>query len=97
MKESVTYQAIIEEGKAVGLAEGLAEGAVAEARKFVLLQGNSRFGSPDSHSEAALSRIDDVRRLEDLGVRLLNVESWEELLDQPRGRRGRRNIGPRRV
>ncbi len=37
MKESVTYQAIIEEGMAEGLAKGLAKGEIDEARKILLL------------------------------------------------------------
>ena len=64
MKESVTYQAIIEE----------------EARKMLLLQGRSRFGKPSPQVVAALNALTDVSRLEELGVRLLNVSSWEELL-----------------
>jgi predicted transposase YdaD len=84
MRESVTYQAILEEGEA--------KGAVAEAKKFILLQGSSRLGAPDGATKAALERLDDVQRLEELGVRLLTATSWRELLDRPASRRrpGRR-------
>ncbi len=68
MKESVTYQAIIEEGEAK------------EARKMILLQGGSKFGEPSAEAEAALNALSDVGQLEKLGVRLLRVSSWEELL-----------------
>ena len=83
MKESVTYQAIIEEGEAKGKA--------LEARKMIVLQGGSKFGKPSAEVEAALNALSDVRKLEKLGVRLLRVSSWEELLDlNGRGRRGQK-------
>jgi predicted transposase YdaD len=68
MKESVTYQAIIEEGEA------------REARKMVLLMGRTRFGEPPPEAVAALDALTDVTRLEELGVRLLQASSWHELL-----------------
>jgi predicted transposase YdaD len=90
MKESVTYQAILEEGKA----EGMAKGRVVEAKKLLRLQGESAFGSPDARTAARLERIDDLERLEALGVRLLKVRSWHELLELPAPRRGRRPPAP---
>lgn len=72
MKESVTYQAIIEEGEAKGKAEGF--------RRMIFLQGRSKFGEPSAEAEAALNSLGDVRQLEKLGVRLLRVSSWQELL-----------------
>jgi hypothetical protein len=68
MKESVTYQAIIEEGEAK------------EARKILLLQGRRRFGEPAPAVAAALEAMTDVQKLEDLTVRLLDTASWQELL-----------------
>jgi hypothetical protein len=78
MKESVTYQAILREGEAN------------EARKLLLLQGRSRFGEPPPEAMAALDAVTDVSRLEELGVRLLQASSWQDLLglNGPR-RRGR--------
>jgi hypothetical protein len=81
MKESVTYQAILGEGKAE------------EARKMLLLQGRDRFGEPSAKIVALLDAVTDLARLEALGLRLLHVKTWEELLDvngatrRPRGRR----------
>jgi predicted transposase YdaD len=88
MKESVTYQAILEEGKA----EGIAEGSLKEARKMVLLMGRSHFGQPASpRVVAALEAITEASQLEELGVRLLQVSGWQELLGtNGAGRRGRR-------
>ena len=89
MKESVTYQAILEEGKAEGEAEGKAE----EARKMLLLQGRDQFGEPSAKIVALLDAVTDLGRLEALVIRLLHVKSWEELLGvngttrHPRGRR----------
>jgi hypothetical protein len=84
MKESVTYQAILE--------EGMAEGSLEEARKLILLQGRSRFEQPASPQVvAALDAITEASQLEELGVRLLQVFSWQELLGaNGAGRRGRR-------
>ena len=49
MKESVTYQAILEEGEA--------KGQLAEAKRLLRLQGESRFGPPDKPSVLALEAI----------------------------------------
>lgn len=72
MRESVTYQAILREGRQ--------EGSANEARKIILLQGRERFGPPSSAIEAALNRITDVENLEKLTTKLLKVQSWDELL-----------------
>ena len=81
MKESSTYLAILREGEAN------------EARKMVLLLGRNQFGEPPPEAVAALEAMTDVSRLEELGVRLLRVSSWQELfgLSGPsRGGRSRR-------
>jgi predicted transposase YdaD len=44
MKESVTYQAILREGKAKGRAQGKAEGKLEEAMRMLVRQGRKRFG-----------------------------------------------------
>jgi hypothetical protein len=81
MKESTTYQATIEEGKAE------------EARKLLLLQGRDRFGEPSAKIVALLDAVTDLDKLEALVVRLLHVKTWEELLGVngkarlPRGRK----------
>ena len=72
MKESVTYQAIVEEGEVKGKVE---------ARQEVILQlGRRRFGTPTPASEIALRGITDPDRLTRLIDGLLDVASWEELL-----------------
>ena len=79
MKESVTYQAILEEGRD--------EGALAQTKKLLRLLGESRFGAPDARTARALEKINDLPRLEELAVRLPHVGSWQELLGRPARRR----------
>lgn len=79
MRESATYQAILIEGREEGRQEGRAD----EARRLLLLQGRRRFGPPDAGTVAALDAITEIEQLEALGVRLLDVGSWEELLAVP--------------
>ena len=68
MLESSTYRAIVEEG------------AENEARKLIILLGTRRFGPLDEKSHAKLDGITSIDHLERLGVRLLEVEGWDELL-----------------
>ncbi len=79
MKESVTYQAILE--------EGLAEGKTAEARRLLLLVGRDQFGEPSANVRAAVDAVTDVKRLEELTVRVKHAASWPELLGLPSPRR----------
>ena len=46
MRDSLTYQAILEEGRP----EGRAEGRVDEARELLLELGTGRFGPPDART-----------------------------------------------
>jgi len=68
MRESVTYQAILREGREE------------EARAILLRLGSKRFGPPAETARAALETATGIERLERLSERLLDVESWEELL-----------------
>ncbi|MCI0461812.1 MAG: hypothetical protein L0Z62_33090 [Gemmataceae bacterium] len=88
MKESSTFQAILEEGRT--------EGAVNEARKLLRVFGDQTFGPPDSQMATAIEQINDLRRLEDLCNRLPSAGSWQELLGSPttEPRRGRRRRSP---
>jgi hypothetical protein len=81
MKESVTYQAILEEGR------------LKEVRNILLLQGRDRFGVSSTESISLLFTETDLGRLEALAIRLLHVKTWEELFSvngTPRCPRGRR-------
>jgi hypothetical protein len=90
MKESVTYQAIIREGKA----EGLAEGVIREAQRILLLMGTNAFGAPDAPTEAALAAIVDRERLEMLIQQVAKAKSWQDLLAKQGA--GRRNGAKRK-
>lgn len=92
MKESSTYQAILEEGRQEGRQEGRSEGAVSEAKKVLRLQGNKLFGVADSRTNVAIQRIDDLTHLEELLERLPTATSWQELLgtSAASSRKGRR-------
>jgi predicted transposase YdaD len=91
MKESSTYQAILEEGREKGLQEGEVRGAISEAKRVLRLLGDDAFGEPDARTAAAIERLDDLRRLEDLLKRVRTAGSWQELLGPPEtGRRGGR-------
>jgi hypothetical protein len=71
MKDSVTYQAIIEEG-------------MAKARQDdILRHGRRKFGPPSLASEQALRGITDPERLARLLDRIQDVSSWDELLAAP--------------
>ncbi len=71
MEESSTYQSIV------------AKGALKGEKKLLMLQGRKRFGPPDVQTTAAIEAITDLDRLEQLGQRLLDVSSWQELLATP--------------
>jgi hypothetical protein len=76
MRESVTYQAIVEEGRVEGRVEGRAE----EARAILVRMGRKRFGPPDGRTLAILESISRPEYLEELSERLLDVTTWDELL-----------------
>jgi predicted transposase YdaD len=79
MRESSTYQAILEEG------------AVAEARKVVRMQGDAAFGPPDTATAAQIEQLNDLARLEEMLQRIRDAASWQDLLPPPpTARRGRR-------
>ena len=94
MTDSVTYQAILRQGKEMGVREGkemgvregevtgLKKGLAKEARTLLLRLGEKQFGKPNSKTIAEINKIGSVERLEDLAVRVLSVTSWVELLSK---------------
>ena len=91
MKESSTYQAILQEGRA----EGELRGAVAELKKMVRRLGDAAFGPPDSRAAATIERLDDLPRLEEMLGSVSAASGWSELLGrQPSARRGGRRPAP---
>lgn len=68
MRDSLTYQAILDEGR------------IEEARELLLELGERRFGPPDQRTRATRATLADHARLHALVGRLLDVASWDELL-----------------
>jgi len=75
MKESDTYQAILEEGKI--------EGKMEASREHVLRLGRRKFGPPPPAVQSALEVVSDVERLDRLVDRILDASNWEDLLATP--------------
>jgi hypothetical protein len=72
MRESDTYQAILDEGEARGL------------QNTLLRLGRKRFGEPDEAVRQAVRAISDLERLGRLTEDLLDVSTWQELLARVR-------------
>jgi predicted transposase YdaD len=70
MHQSSTYQWILDEGR------------LSEAHRFIRRLGTEKFGVPDPTAASDLEAIQDVDRLEALGVRILrpDIKSWDDLL-----------------
>jgi hypothetical protein len=71
MRESSTYQLILDEGRVEAL------------RETILRQGRIRFGAPNEAIEAVVKGLSDAGRLRELTERLLGATSWDELLASP--------------
>ena len=72
MRESVTFQAILEEGEQTG--------RIKELHRMILRLGRVRFGEPDEAIRNQIEAIRDIVVLEDLSERLVVVSSWDELM-----------------
>lgn len=80
MKESVTYQAILQEGLEEGIAKGRVEGEAASHRALILRLGSKRFGVPGEGVRNLVEATESIEQLERWADRLLEAESWDELL-----------------
>ena len=72
MHESTAYDMILDEGRV--------EGELRVSHRLLLRQGRKQFGPPDTQTEAALTAIQDIARLERMADAVLTAKSWEELL-----------------
>jgi predicted transposase YdaD len=72
MKDSVTYQAIVKEGKAEGKADG--------ERAALVRIGSKRLGPPTSEILATLEAIADAQTLERMIDRSLDAKTWDEIV-----------------
>lgn len=71
MRESSTYQAILDEGR------------IEEAQGTILRQGRQRFGSPSDEVSVIVAAITDLERLHRMADRILSASTWDELLATP--------------
>ncbi len=71
MKDSVTYQGIVEEGM------------VKARQEDILYFGGIKFGAPGETVRSALTGITDLQHLTHLIHRLPDVSTWDELLAAP--------------
>jgi hypothetical protein len=60
--------------------EGVLKGEIRSSHRLLLKIGRQRFGDPDPKTEAALTAIEDLDRLERLADVILSVKSWKALL-----------------
>jgi predicted transposase YdaD len=85
MRESVTYQDILEEGRiegvAIGEQRGVERGRAEGERQMLLRLAARRFGAPPDAIRAQVEAISDLDQLEQLADRLLNAASWDDLLE----------------
>lgn len=72
MRESDTYQAILEEGEV--------KGEVKNARATLLRLGARRWGPPEQTARQRLEAIRDLAQLQELIDRVLDAPGWQELL-----------------
>jgi predicted transposase YdaD len=76
MRESVTYQMIVEEG----IEQGLIQGELAATRRLILHLGAQRFGAPDEDVQRRLAAVADLAALERAGDNILTAGSWSDVL-----------------
>ncbi len=75
MRDSDTYMAILDEGRA--------EGEVRGARRMLVRLGRKRFGEPTADLLAAFQAISDLERLGRMSERVLDATSCQDLLATP--------------
>ena len=73
MRESVTYQEILEEGREEGREQGQMQGE----RRLLLLLGTSKFGPPSDAVRQDIGSIAGLAELDRLAQRLLTAASWD--------------------
>lgn len=76
LEDSAAYQWILQKGRA----EGVAQGAVQEVRRVLLLLGAKRFGQPKPPIEQRVHAVDDPGLLERMAARVLDAVDWDDVL-----------------
>jgi predicted transposase YdaD len=92
MRESTTYQAILDEGRREGREkgrqegrqEGQQEGRLEAVREDIRRLGQRKFHTPlPAHVQAALASNRDWEQLHQMLERILDVSSWDEFMASP--------------
>lgn len=83
VRESSTYQGILEEGRTEGRIEGRREARLETLQQTVLRLGRIRFGASGRRVSAAVKAVTDAARLERWTEQVLTATSWDELLATP--------------
>lgn len=78
MRESVTYQEILQKGETIGRLEGLHEGRLEEARELARLLIDSRFGGVSEAWQAQLKHL-SIAQTEELAKALLHLQRPADL------------------
>lgn len=68
-----------------GMEKGLEKGLERGLRETILRQGRKRFGAPSPELEIRLRTIQNVSLLEHLTDRILETQSWDDLLSEISG------------
>jgi predicted transposase YdaD len=79
MKESVTYQAILQEGVQQGLKQGVQQGLKQEAFSIILRQLSRRLGAVEPQMQERIQRL-SIPQLEELGEALLDFSEATDLV-----------------
>jgi predicted transposase YdaD len=80
MRESVTYQIILEEGREEGREQGERLGRLREARDVILRLGTQRLGQPSANVATTLDAIEDLSLLNRMIDAVLTARSWDDIV-----------------
>ncbi len=82
-------QSLLDRALEKGRLEGRQEGRREELQRVLLRQGSRKFGPPSTEVQSQIHALDDLDHLEALTDRVIDVQSWDELL-QPAAKPGTR-------
>lgn len=83
MQESTAFDEVMEEGELRGEIRGELRGELKRSHRLLLRLGRKQIGAPDAATEAKLTALTDLDRLERLADAILTAKSWAELLATP--------------
>lgn len=77
---NVLTSPVVDEWKAEAALAATAQANLNEARRILVRLGRKRWGDPPAAKLAALNAVTDLEYLEEMAERLLDVNTWDELL-----------------